>query len=138
TAKFNDVKLIANPGDSSEDIVEFFDSELDRLRNEWVNSPEYAKQQDELKQRKAKEEIVLRNELLNAPEHMTIQNQEAWQKFVDSNYDDYGRATIEYAELWARLMESRINLGSDIEQFADKTSHIADSKYGITGFMYGC
>jgi len=67
---------------------------------------------------------------------MQISNKENWQKWVDGNPDEYGKAIITYAERWANLMEEGMLSGMSLEKVADKASHDADTE-GITGFMYG-
>jgi hypothetical protein len=67
---------------------------------------------------------------------MKISDQPAWDKWVSSNTDPYGKAIIIYAERWADLMEERMADGAPLTEVALQTSHKADVE-GITGFMYG-
>ena len=50
--------------------------------------------------------------------------------------DGCGAAIIDYAIVWAKLMQERIQRGYRLQDVADATSHEADTD-GITGFMYG-
>ena len=69
---------------------------------------------------------------------MQIQSgrQTAYDEWKAKNTDSYGAACFRYAEAWAALMEKRLELGERLEDFAEATSHEADTE-GITGFMYG-
>lgn len=67
---------------------------------------------------------------------MEISNQSEWNKWIESNKDDYGSACIRYAENWANIMEQSLKKGMTIEQCAEETSHQADTE-GITGYMHG-
>lgn len=63
---------------------------------------------------------------------------ENYKKYVELNSQDpYSKATVEYAECWANLMEEKINSGSKVIDIAKITSDEADTE-GITGFMFGC
>lgn len=62
---------------------------------------------------------------------------EGWKEFVEKNKDPYGAACVEYAESWARLMQSEFSKGKKIADCAKETSHQLGF-LGITGFMYGC
>ena len=67
---------------------------------------------------------------------MKINDQKAWQEWVDNNKDSYGKGVIDYAERWANMMEAQMDNGTKLEDIAGETSHEADTD-GITGFMYG-
>ena len=67
---------------------------------------------------------------------MKIRNSEDWNKDRENNTDGYGKATLDYAERWADLMEVEIDGGAKLHDIAKRLSHEADSE-GITGFMYG-
>lgn len=59
-----------------------------------------------------------------------------YQEWKDKNTDPYGAYIFKFAENWANLMESKLENGEELKNFAEKTSHEADTE-GITGFMYG-
>lgn len=59
-----------------------------------------------------------------------------WAECVKNNSDPYGLATVQYAERWAELMETKLATGKSIEGCAKTTSHDADTDE-ITGCMYG-
>lgn len=62
-----------------------------------------------------------------------------YAEYVAKNSNDgYSRCVVDYTEAWANLMEEKIASGAKIEDIAKDTSHEADQKFGITGFMYGC
>lgn len=60
-----------------------------------------------------------------------------WDKTVKTNSDPYGKAAVDYAEGWAKLMQIEITKGKTVVGCAEKTSHELGF-LGITGFMYGC
>ena len=69
---------------------------------------------------------------------MQLSNVELWNQTKAINTDSYGKGTVDYAERWANLMETKLPETTD-ETFGDmakQTSHEADTD-GITGFMYG-
>lgn len=68
---------------------------------------------------------------------MRLRDEAGWRLCVEVNDDPYGRATVEYAERWANLMERKMDDGLALEAMASETSREADTE-GITGFMYGC
>ncbi len=68
---------------------------------------------------------------------MTLRDIEAWDKTVAAQSDDYGKATIRYAEQWARLMEARIANGDTLEACAQDAAYLANNE-GVSWFMYGC
>lgn len=70
-------------------------------------------------------------------------NLKVWNEYVEKNTNPYGKAIIEYAEMWAKLMQKRMGDPDwvvSVNNFAtmvDETSFEADIE-GITGFMYSC
>jgi len=52
SAEFNDVKLVANPGDSATRITKFYSSEIERRAREWRESPEGRRAAQEEKERR--------------------------------------------------------------------------------------
>jgi hypothetical protein len=137
TAKFNDIELLAYPNSSAEDILKYYNAECDRRHQRYISSPEYKERQIRAEKERRAKAAALRNALAVAPDHITITDKDAWNKTVEANPDGYGKAIMDYAELWARLMEGQINGGKPLEQCAEEMSHLADTD-GITGFMYGC
>jgi hypothetical protein len=63
-------------------------------------------------------------------------NNEILKTWEDSNSEGYGKAIIDYAKMWGRLMQYEISQSKLLEDIADKCSHDADIEE-ITGFMYG-
>ena len=63
--------------------------------------------------------------------------EQEYAEYKEKNSDPYGGAVVRYSEAWADLMESKLANGEKLVDFAEKTSHEADTE-GITGFMYGC
>lgn len=67
---------------------------------------------------------------------MDISNQELWESGLAKNTDTYGHCCYEYAEAWAKLMQSEISNGKTLIDCAQKTSYELGF-FGITGYMYG-
>ncbi len=136
TAKFNDIELTAERSTTEDSIVEYYHKEMDRLHQEYISSPKYAQDQREREESQRRQQLTLEGALSVSPEKMTIGNEEAYKLDVEANTDAMGRAIIEFAERWARLMEGRMSNGDTLEGCADEASYIADNE-GITGAMYG-
>lgn len=132
TAKFNDIELVANPGDDASVVVDYFSKESDRRYAEWANSDEGKKAlaESEVRQRQAAE--VAAQPLAT----FSLERPRTWATMLDKNTDPYGSAIMRYAARWASLMEERMTQGSSLTEIAHVTSHEADLE-GITGFMYG-
>jgi hypothetical protein len=62
---------------------------------------------------------------------------DGWNKSREVNSDGYGKATLDYAEYWAKLMQLELLNGKTIAECADKTQDEI-SFLGITGYQYGC
>lgn len=135
-ASFNDIPLLAHPGDAPETIVESFYAEMKRQREAYLASPEYAERQRQAQEAQQQKERALAEGLATAGP-LKLSDPAAWQSWVEANTDPYGSACVRYAELWGRLMQVRIARGENLDQCAEETSHIANTD-GITGFMYGC
>lgn len=70
---------------------------------------------------------------------MRLKDSAAWQSWVDSNRDPYGKCCVDYAKAWAEEMERLMDVGFKLEDIAKKASHDVDQRpeFGIAGFMYG-
>lgn len=68
--------------------------------------------------------------------NIELKDEKAWNEYKEINKDPYGACCVEYAEMWARLMQKEINKGSTVVKCAETTSHQL-GYLGITGFMYG-
>jgi hypothetical protein len=135
-AKFNDIELRVDSDVSPESIVEYYHKEMDRLHQEYVNSPKYAQDRREHEESRRRQQLTLNGALWVSPEKLTIGDEEAYRLDVEANTSAMGRAIIEFAERWARLMEGKMNNGSTLAECADEASSLADTE-GITGAMYG-
>ena len=114
-ATFNSVKLIANPGDKEEKIVEHYHKSLAQRPKKKYADPYEGR----------RERMI---SILEGCPPMTVKDKVGWEEMKTSNTDAYGARIVTYGEDWARLMES----GMDREE----ASRLADHD-GITGFMYG-
>ncbi len=62
----------------------------------------------------------------------------AWNNYRDLNSDSYSNAVMEYAEIWAKLMQIELRTGAKLtKELADLLSDQADV-LGISGFQFGC
>ncbi len=68
---------------------------------------------------------------------LELKDTEGWNKSREANTDPYGKAALDYAEGWAKLMQVEIAKGKTVIECAEKTSFELGF-LGITGFMYGC
>jgi hypothetical protein len=134
---FNGIELVATAETRPACLVKIYKDETARRHDAYVKSPAYAKAQREAKERDERKRATLAGALPQCPEHMSLKDPAAWESWVKANQDPYGKACVEYAELWARLMEGRMAHGDTVEGCAEETSRVADVD-GITAFMYGC
>lgn len=79
--------------------------------------------------------LAIEDKLAMAPA-MEIGNEENWIVCRQKNPDGYGKAILDYAERWARLMQLEMVKGKSVEAVAGETSFTADLE-GVTGFMHG-
>jgi hypothetical protein len=143
-AELNEVNLLVLPCDTVEQAIENFKTaqtelqkEYERRRQEYEASPEYAEAQAKAKAEAARIDAIRAGILERAPESLTLKDSATWDHFVSLNSENpYGKGIIDFASLWARMMESEINSGKSLVTTAKECSHLADT-HGITGFMYG-
>jgi hypothetical protein len=76
-------------------------------------------------------------ELKTAGINIELIDVDGWNKTLEKNSSGYGKAAMDFAEGWAKLMQVEVLKGSDIKDCADKTSTELGF-LGITGFQYGC
>lgn len=132
-AKFNDIVLTAKPGENSDSIVEYYQTDSHRRHEEWKKSPAGKRAAHEAEEVRKRADAARAEDILS----FSLKDSDGWKQIVEKNQDDYGSCVIRYAARWANLMEQKIATGAKLEDIADKTSHEADVE-GITGFMYGC
>lgn len=138
TSEFNEIPLDTAPGADPDSIVAAFNEACEERRKKWEASPEYAKQQQEAKERQARKDSELCDALAASPPVPNMDDKDGWQKAVDANSaEPYGARIVRYCDEWARIMEGCIARGETLEQCAERASRVADDD-GITGFMYGC
>lgn len=138
TAMFNDIPLDTAPGGDPDGIVRSYTEEMERQRQEYEASPEYAKRQQEMKERDEQKARDLTAALASAPATPTMRDEEGWQKSVEANKDGgYSEAVMIFADQWARIMEAKVAAGAKIEECADEACGVANN-VGLTGFQYGC
>lgn len=79
---------------------------------------------------------ALASEIVGAK--FTLKDPEFWAQSKAKNQDAYGGAVLNYAFVWAMLMDVRMRRqNATVADVAKQASHDADTE-GITGFMYGC
>lgn len=120
--------------------------------NKWLLTKEgieYTNKQKVQEQKWKEKESRFQENLKVASFHFSEGGEEKWNKSVEANSDGYGGGIINYAKVWAYLMEKEIEklnhltLINEVPTFVltkdimDSTSSEADGE-GITGFMYGC
>lgn len=134
---FNGIPITATNDSIPDSIIDFFHRECNMRRAKYLQSDEYKRDQERIKKEDENHKELLRGALHFSPKEPTIINKESWENQVAINNDSYGKGVMNYAHLWMRLMEGRIQKGDTLENCAEEASHIADID-GITGFMYGC
>lgn len=99
-------------------------------------------QQKEEDRRRAEEEYEnkcnLERQLFNEKINGVIiefKDELMWREGKDKNTDAYGACIYEYAEGWAKLMQSEMSKGIPLNECAGPTSYELGF-LGITGFMY--
>lgn len=137
-AEFNEVFVIAKPGDSAELLISQYFRKLSESIKEYKNSAKYRKQEYmfNLNTRKKKDEY---ERLLNsiATEAIEIHpgREKEYQEFKEKNSDSYGGAVVRYAEIFARTLQIEMKKGIPLEEVASDLSEKCGNE-GITGFMY--
>lgn len=134
---FNGQVIIASPDSDPKILANNFMAESHRRHEEYINSDEYKRKQEEYERKELKKKEKLATYLKDGPAKMTLKDEFGWTNACEANTDPYGGAVIIYAELWARLLEVRMAKGEQLQDISDECSHLADLE-GITGFMYGC
>lgn len=134
---FNDIEIVAIPGDHPSSLEQRFHEICKNQRAEYEASPagkkaKAAQAESEKRAAAAEAEGILPFELMPGDK--------LWESWVKVNVDPYGACTVRYAARWANYMERELAQCSKhitIADIAEATGHEAD-KEGITGFMYGC
>lgn len=108
-------------------------AELNRLTK--IKEEKAAKEAEEYRKKEAAEKAVFDTKI-NGIE-LELKDVDGWNKSREANTDPYGKAALDYAEGWAKLMQVEIDKGNKLVDIAEKTSHELGFM-GITGFMYGC
>ncbi len=134
SATFNDIPLMAKPGDDTGDIERAFWAESKRRRDEYDKSPEGIADA----KRQAEAQRIADESAAEGIKPFDCIDRALWDSWVKVNADGgYGECIIRYAARWANLMDTAIAGGGKVESIADQLSSSADTE-GITGFMYGC
>lgn len=107
--------------------------ELERRKK--IEEEESVKRQKEYQVKVAKETEQF-NEKVEGIK-LELSDKEKWEKSRSMNSDGYGKAALDYAEGWAKLMQIEIDNGKSIEECYDYTQK-GLGFFGITGFQFGC
>lgn len=135
TTEFNGMVLTAEPTSTARDIEQFYLDEMARQQAEYEASPECKAEREKARVERERHAQELASALADAPA-MTFRDESYWRSVVAANAsDDYGAATLRYAEKWARLMEAHMAQGAALAECAERTSHLADDE-GISGNMH--
>lgn len=86
-------------------------------------------------QRQQDEKQAAINAMLENADDIKLLDAEKWEQWVSNNRDPYGKAIIDFARQWARMMQVEIDHGSTVEDAARKTEHDADT-FGLSGFGF--
>jgi hypothetical protein len=108
-------------------------AELKRLTK--IEEEESAKVDEEYRKKYADEKAIFDEKIAGI--ELELKDIEGWNKNREVNTDPYGKAALDYAEGWAKLMQVEIAKGNKLIDIAEKTSFELGFM-GITGFMYGC
>lgn len=131
-AIFNDIEIVANPGDEAAAIVASYHHECDTRRQTWEASPEGQEVLRECQEAQRRAAEAMREPL----REFGLIDAESWHHHVEVNSDPYGSGVVRFAARWASMMEARIADGAELAAIAKEASHEADTE-GISGFMYG-
>lgn len=93
------------------------------------------KESEEYRKKEAAEKAVFDLKVVGI--ELELKDIEGWHKSREANTDPYGKAALDYAEGWAKLMQIEIAKGKTVKECAENTSFELNF-LGITGFMYGC
>lgn len=108
-------------------------AELERRRKASEERAELHRKEQQAKDNAEKEEFDKKVKGIE----LELLNPEDWQKSRDANTDGYGKAALDYAEGWAKLMQIEIAKGKTIAEAYDSTQY-GLGFLGITGFQFGC
>jgi hypothetical protein len=108
------------------------DSTIEKLKQE-IEKKETAE-----RQRKQEEKEKEVNSIINGIE-LLLTDSDYWNNQVTINQDPYGKAVINYAARWGKLIQYYLTneLEKTFDEIASDTSYQADLE-GITGFMNNC
>ena len=141
TAKFNGIEIIATAGSVPAEIEKEYVATCRNRTEAYRKSDEHKKAKEAQNARQRERDLQFKYDSSKAPLTMSFASLEAernWQKFQSSNKGSaYGNAILDYAQIWARLMEAKISQGKTVADCANETSRTADIE-GVTGFMHGC
>lgn len=68
---------------------------------------------------------------------LELSDAEGWKKSCEANTDGYGKAALDFAEGWAKLMQVEIGKGKTVVDCYDSTQNELGF-WGITRFQFGC
>lgn len=92
-------------------------------------------EQEEYRKKEEAQRVAFENSVRGVT--LELSDPEVWNKSREINSDPYGKAALDYAEGWAKLMQVEIAKGKTVRQCAEYTQK-GLGFLGITGFMYGC
>ena len=117
-------------------VAEYDDGTKEELQRRNVESELRAEQRRAEMKRKEDEERTLFNKKVEDIK-IELKDEDGWAKSRAANTSPYGKAALDYAEGWAKLMQVEVAKGKTVIECAEYTSHELGF-FGITGFMYGC
>lgn len=104
-----------------------------------VKKEEEAEQRrQQLAKKDAEQEALVKSWIDGVVLHLIDGKDKEYAEFVTKNSNDgYSRAVVDYAEVWAKIMQRKLVNGATISDIADESQKEL-GYLGITGFQYGC
>jgi len=93
------------------------------------------KREEEWRIKNAKEREAVEKKIKDI--EIDLSDAEGWNESRKANTDGYGMAALDYAEVWAKLMQIEISKGKTIIECYDYTQK-GLGFLGISGFQFGC
>ena len=130
---FNEQEFEVKPGEDGGSIYSAWESEMERKRKEYQESPEGKAEEVKRQVTRAIVDGFKAEGILP----FSVKDQPLWDKCVANNLSDYGSGVIRYSARWANYMEKAMQAGATVLECAKKCENDADVE-GITGFMFSC
>lgn len=111
------------------------DVQADFERRTKIREEKRAKEEAEYRAKETKERITFSKNVRGVA--LELSDPAGWEKARKANSDGYGKAALDYAEGWAKLMQVQIAKGKTVAECYESTQR-GLGFLGITGFQFGC